>query len=117
MNGPGRFRRRNWQAFVADPGRRWSTGELVRRARPRSSRFNRNEYTRVREIAAEFAEPVGYARRGRFSKTPGGLLWRARFPLPAPAPGALTGNILTAADAAAARERKRRNGFLTYFLK
>jgi hypothetical protein len=83
VNGPGRFRRRIWQAFVASPDRLWTTGELVRRARPRSVRFNRNEYTRVRKMAAEFAEPVGYARRGRFSTMPGGLLWRARSPLPA----------------------------------
>ncbi len=96
MNGPGRFRRRVWQAFVASPDKLWTTGELVRRARPRREQFNRNEYTRVRQAAAEFAEPVGYARRGRFSKTPGGLLWMARFPLPAPPSRPHTGHLFTA---------------------
>jgi len=37
---------------------------------------------RGRAAASLFADPVRYDRRGRFSKEPGGILWRAKDPLP-----------------------------------
>ncbi len=76
----GRFQRRIRAAFIGAPDRLWTTGELVRMARPDRPRFDNHEYSRAREIAAQYADPIGYARRGRMSRSPGGLLWKKRDP-------------------------------------
>jgi hypothetical protein len=82
MNGSGRWLRQVRRAFICDPGRLWSTGELLRRVSPRGPRFDIYEYARIRRAAAIFATAIRYERRGRFSRSPGGLLWRAKDPLP-----------------------------------
>jgi hypothetical protein len=81
MNGPGRWRRQVRRAFLGNPSKIWGTGELLRKIKPRGP-FDVQEYARVRRAAALFADSVGYARRGRFSRAPGGILWRAKHPLP-----------------------------------
>jgi hypothetical protein len=68
------------RAFLAGAVR--STGELVRWVWPRQSRFKRVQYDRVRAAARELADVVGRVHRGRSSSAPGGLIWRARDPLP-----------------------------------
>jgi hypothetical protein len=75
----GRVRDRVWKAFIALDGQMVSTGELVRRTWPRrQGPFNSAEYARVRAAAAEVADVVGHDHRGRNSRVPGGLIWRAR---------------------------------------
>src|SRR5262245_14199291 len=80
MNGPGRIRVRTRRAFVAAGDRLLTTRELMEWIWPRRSTFGRVHYDRARRAAREIAEPVRYLRRGRFSKAPGGLLWRLRVP-------------------------------------
>jgi hypothetical protein len=78
MNARGsRVRHRVFRAFVAMAGQDVSTGELVRWAWPRRARFLPLHYERVRAAAAEVAEAVGHAHRGRNTRVPGGLIWRA----------------------------------------
>jgi hypothetical protein len=64
---------RTWRAFVALAGELVDTGTICRHVWPRKSRFHSEEYRRVREAAAELADPVA---RGPGRGRP--WLWRLK---------------------------------------
>ncbi len=107
MSRPGRTERRVWRAFACD-SRLWTTGELIREVLPRRSWFWNYQYTLVRRAAALFADPVGYERRGRCSKSPGGIVWQPKRPLP-PLTVTLTGTAVEWVERARARRRHLQN--------
>jgi hypothetical protein len=103
MNGPGRIRARTRRAFIAAGDRLVTTRELMAWIWPRRSTFRRVHYDRARRAAREAAEPVGYLRRGRNSKAPGGLLWRAVGPVePAKPRRPMTGRLWWMTEGASA---------------
>jgi hypothetical protein len=69
----GRVRDRVWKSFLALAGQAVTSGELCRRVWPRKSRFDTNEYRRVRAAALELADPIA---RGPGRGRP--WLWRVR---------------------------------------
>jgi hypothetical protein len=64
---------RTWRAFVAMAGELVDTGTICRRVWPRKSKFHPEDYRRVREAAAGFADPVA---RGPGRGRP--WLWRLK---------------------------------------
>jgi hypothetical protein len=80
MNARGsRVLHRVNRAFVALGDQLVATGTLVRMVWPRRSWFRPWHYQRAKRAAVELgAEVVGHERRGRFSRSPGGLLWKLK---------------------------------------
>jgi hypothetical protein len=68
-----RVAKRVWATFVALAGQDVRTTDLIQRTWPRKSKWHPEEYRRVREAAAELADPVG---RGPGRGRP--WLWRLR---------------------------------------
>jgi hypothetical protein len=68
----GRVRDRVWKAFIALDGETVPTTELIQRW-PRKSKWHPEEYRRVRDAAAELADPIA---RGPGRGRP--RLWRIR---------------------------------------
>src|SRR5262245_57140165 len=80
MNGAGRIRTRARRAMIAHGGQA-TTRQVMSWIWPKRSTFRSGDYERARKALRAFCEPVRYERRGRFSRRPGGLLWRAVGPI------------------------------------
>jgi hypothetical protein len=91
MNGLGKVRTRVRRAFLVY-GPVLSTGFLIRFSYPRRYRFRNSEYTRVRQVAAEIADPSAEVA-GRSHQA--AMLWRARglIELRAPTVQKFTGRL------------------------
>jgi hypothetical protein len=79
-----RVAKRVWMAFIALAGQEVRTTDLIRRAWPRKSKWHPEEYRRVRDAAAELADPIC-----RSSGQGRPWLWRLRDSLdrlPSPTP-------------------------------
>ena len=79
MSGLGPIQRRICRAFLAHPGREFRTDELAEWCYPRlTGKPDRHHRRAIRRAADGVAVRAGRLRRGRKSRTPGGVLWKAK---------------------------------------
>jgi hypothetical protein len=65
----GHVQRRVKRGFIASAGKPVTTGELIRRAYPRQTKFESWQYAQVRQAAERWAKRIGTVGRG------GAILW------------------------------------------